>query len=96
MKNQIMNTLRQMTQPVRYSLLLVAALLFVANPAAAQTATAPFNMGPTLNKIAGAGVLYAAHREAATPVFLCRQRRGGCPGPWLFLGALPARGEGRE
>jgi glutamate/aspartate transport system substrate-binding protein len=67
MKNQIMNTLRQMTQPVRYSLLLVAALLFVANPAAAQTATAPANMGPTLNKIAGAGVLYAAHREAALP-----------------------------
>ena len=67
MKNQIMNTLLQKTQSVRCSLLLVAALLFVANPAAAQTAAAPGNMGPTLNKIASAGVLYAAHREAAVP-----------------------------
>ena len=67
MKNQIMKTLRQMAQPVRYSLLLVAALLAVANPAAAQTAAAPGNMGPTLNKIASAGALYAAHREAAIP-----------------------------
>ena len=67
MKNQIMNTLLQKTQSVRCSLLLVAALLFVANPAAAQTATAPGNLGPTLNKIASAGALYAAHREAAVP-----------------------------
>ena len=95
MKNQIMNTLRQMTQPVRYSLLLLAALLFVANPASAQTATAPANMGPTLNKIAGAGVLYAAHREAALP-FSYVGSGAACPGLWLFLGALPARGEGRQ
>ena len=67
MKNPIMNTLRQMTQPVRYSLLLLAALLAGANPAAAQTTAAPDNMGPTLNKIASAGALYAAHREAAIP-----------------------------
>lgn len=67
MKNPIMNTLRQMKQHLCYSLLLVAALLFVANPAAAQTAAAPGNMGPTLNKIASTGVLYAAHREAAIP-----------------------------
>ncbi|MGB7501191.1 MAG: amino acid ABC transporter substrate-binding protein [Azonexus sp.] len=56
-----------MKQHLCYSLLLVAALLFVANPAAAQTAAAPGNMGPTLNKIASTGVLYAAHREAAIP-----------------------------
>jgi glutamate/aspartate transport system substrate-binding protein len=67
MKNPIMNTLRQMTQPVRYSLLLVAALLFIANPAAAQTAAVPGDMGPTLNKIASMGALYAAHRESANP-----------------------------
>lgn len=67
MTNPIMNTLRQMTQPVRYSLLLLAALLAVANPAAAQTTAAPDKMGPTLNKIASAGALYAAHREAAIP-----------------------------
>lgn len=67
MKNPLMNTLRQMTHYVRYSLLLVTALLSVANPAVAQTAAAPGNMGPTLNKIASTGALYAAHRESAIP-----------------------------
>jgi len=79
MTNPIMNTLRQMTQSVRYSLLLLAALLTVANPAAAQTAAAPGNMGPTLNKIASAGALYAAHREAATPFSYVASGEQGAP-----------------
>ena len=86
MKNPIMNTLRQMTQPVRYSLLLVAALLAVANPAAAQTAAAPDNMGPTLNKIASAGALYAAHREAAIPFSYVASGESGCRGSTAIRG----------
>jgi glutamate/aspartate transport system substrate-binding protein len=67
MKTRIMNTLRQMKQHIRQSLLLAVVLLSAANPANAQTAAAPGDMGPTLGKIAATGTLFAAHRESATP-----------------------------
>ncbi len=67
MKNQIMSTLNQIKQAVRSSALFLAVTLAVANPVAAQTTVAPGSLGPTLNKIAKAGALYAAHRESAIP-----------------------------
>jgi len=67
MKNQIMNTLRQITTTFRPSALLLAAALALALPAAAQTPAAPADLGPTLSKIARTGVLFVAHREDAVP-----------------------------
>lgn len=40
MKNQLMSTLRQMTQTSHAATLLLAALLAIVNPAAAQVPTA--------------------------------------------------------
>ena len=62
MKNQSMNTLRQITHQIRSSALLLLALLAIANPVVAQG-----DMGPTLSRIASSGTIFVAHREAAIP-----------------------------
>ncbi len=65
MKNQLMNGLRKMTQRLSTASLL-AALLAVANPAAAQ-APDDKELGPTLSRIAEDGTIHLGYREAATP-----------------------------
>ncbi len=65
MKNQLMNGLRKMTQRLP-AISLLAALLAVANPAAAQ-APATTELGQTLSRIAEDGTIYLGFREAATP-----------------------------
>ena len=67
MKNQSMNTLRQITHQIRSSALLLLALMAIANPVAAQAPAAPGEMGPTLSRIASSGTIFVAHREAAIP-----------------------------
>ena len=67
MKNQSMNTLRQITHQIRSSALLLLALMVIANPVAAQAPAAPGEMGPTLSRIASSGTIFVAHREAAIP-----------------------------
>ncbi len=69
MKNQLMSTLRQMTQTSHAATLLVAALLAIVNPAAAQVPTAQVDkdLGPTLSRITQDRVMYLGHRESATP-----------------------------
>jgi glutamate/aspartate transport system substrate-binding protein len=67
MKSQAMNKLHQIKHRILSMLTLCAAMLAVANPAAAQTPAAAGGMGPTLSRVASSGNLFAAHREAAVP-----------------------------
>ena len=67
MKSQVMNKLSQITHRILSTLTLCATMLVVANPVAAQTSVASGGMGPTLNRIASSGNLFAAHREVAIP-----------------------------
>ncbi len=67
MKNQSMNTLRQITHQIRSSALLLVALLAIATPVAAQAPAAPGEMGLTLSRIASGGTIFVAHRESAIP-----------------------------
>ncbi len=75
MKNQLMNGLRKMTQRLP-AISLLAALLAVANPAAAQ-APATTELGPTLSRIAEDGTIYLGFREAATPFSYVIPNYGG-------------------
>lgn len=59
-----MTTLRQIMHRLSAATPLLAALLFAANPAAAQAGA---GAGQTLGRIAGERVIYLGHREAARP-----------------------------
>ena len=75
MKNQLMNGLRKMTQRLS-AVSLLAALLAVANPAAAQ-APADTELGPTLSRIAQDGTIYLGFRESAMPFSYVIPNYGG-------------------
>lgn len=67
MKNRVMNKLTQFRHFVHSSAVLLVALVAFSNPVSAQALAAAGSMGPTLDKIAGSGILFAAYRDSAIP-----------------------------
>ena len=67
MKIRVMNNFLNIKRSIQSSALLLAAIFTLANPAVAESTAASTSMGPTLDKIASTGIIFAAHRESSIP-----------------------------
>ncbi len=67
MKSHVMKKPNQFKCRILSLPMLCAAMLALANPAAAQSPVASGSLGPTLSRVASAGNLFVAHRDSAIP-----------------------------